>query len=82
MDDKPDGKRWAWGWTAWIVVVVPVLYIASYGPAVWPCARVDPTGKRFTPVAWYVYRPLASLSIRTRTSGLQIKYRCLFVDED
>jgi hypothetical protein len=35
MTDKRDGKRWEWRWgtVAWIVSLVPVLYVLSIGPA-------------------------------------------------
>jgi hypothetical protein len=55
MSDKPDGERWGWRWgtVAWIVSLVPVLYVLSIGP-VFRIFYRDPA-----PRALYeVYRPV------------------------
>jgi hypothetical protein len=35
MTDKPDGKRWNWGSSAWIVVSLLAVYVLSMGPVWW-----------------------------------------------
>jgi hypothetical protein len=70
MDERPTKRRgpllWLAGrsWRFWVVVtlMLPVLYIASFGPAVWITSRLhsSPGGRRTPYRAMVIYYPLAT----------------------
>ena len=47
-----DRKKPLWPWIVALLIGLPVLYVASFGPACWITSRAD-RGKRLLPVAYW-----------------------------
>jgi hypothetical protein len=57
-------ERWAKGTLAG-VVAMPLLYVASFGPACWMTSRVDPYGGPLYPSWMTIYAPLGKLLVES-----------------
>ena len=55
-----DRKKPLWPWIVAVLIGLPVLYVASFGPACWLCE------KQFAPthVAWIIFRPLTYVVVQ------------------
>ncbi len=62
-----DRKRHRWAWIVALLIELPVLYVASFGPACWWLATTPPGGR--TAVAPRVYWPLGRLAGTQRWLG-------------
>jgi hypothetical protein len=49
-----DDRRPVWPWIAALLVGLPVLYVASFGPACWLVSRQHLTPRQ----GWTIFRPL------------------------
>jgi hypothetical protein len=49
-----DNRKPVWPWIVALLIGLPVLYVASFGPACWISSRIN-SGQRFVTIA---YRPL------------------------
>jgi len=75
-----ERKRPVWPWVAFLLIGLPVLYVASFGPACW---AMDCTRQGHRVVA-AVYRPLLWLAV-SGPSALSIaifRYARLYADDD
>jgi len=55
-----ERKKALWPWFAALLIGLPVLYVASFGPACWVADHHEPAWK---PV-WEIYYPLAAVAER------------------
>src|SRR4029453_14587905 len=56
-----DERKASWGWVVTLLIGLPVLYVASFGPACWLCE------KQFAPthITWIAFRPLTYLAVES-----------------
>lgn len=70
MDERR--KKPIWPWIVAMVVAVPVLYVASFGPACWISSRTN-AGMEMIPV---VYSPLVSVWYRGGVPARALNWYC------
>src|SRR5262245_50991401 len=61
MTMSDDGKP-VWPWIVALLIGLPVLYVASFGPACWMTSRLD-LGARLIPT---IYKPIVVLTFPTK----------------
>jgi hypothetical protein len=60
---KDDRKMPLWPWIATLLFGLPLLYVATFGPACWVADRYRDSHPGFRSAAMSVYRPLAVITL-------------------
>lgn len=59
-------RRERWAKRTAVIVLVPILYVASFGPACWISCRIQPSGKVMSVVYWPLIAAFPYLPLRIK----------------
>jgi hypothetical protein len=83
-----EGRKPGWPWIAAVLIGLPMLYVASFGPACWIVARPGRIGEEsriinsvYWPIGWLADCPVSEYPKWPLTSRVIYWYAGLFIPE-